>query len=200
MNHKLLFIPVALAILLPVQAYATSTGYATSTASTCGCHGSLSTDVTTTITGLSTIAPGATQTYTTTLTGTLLTGAGLNVRLTGLGGASLGDVEANTQVITSSKATAPYAGAPQITHVDSSVAAPAGNSGDWSYNFTLTAPLTLGTIVLNSVMLAFDGSTDESGDLWNNLTFSVQVIPEPSTILLLGAGMAGLAALGRRRR
>jgi len=182
--------------MLPAQAYAFSAAYATSTASTCGCHGSLSTAVTTTITGLSTIAPGATQTYTTTLTGTLLAGAGLNVRLTGLGGASLGDVEANTQVITSSKATAPYAGAPQITHLDAN----ANNVGDWSYNFTLTAPMTLGTLVLNSVMLAFDNDQSEAGDLWNNTTFSVQVIPEPSTILLLGAGMAGLAALGRRRR
>ena len=200
MNHKLLFIPVALAIVLPAQAHATSTGRATTTASTCSCHGSLSTAVTTTITGLSTILAGTTQTYTTTLTGTRQTGAGLNVRLTGIAGASLGDVETNTQVITSSKATAPYANAPQITHVNPSVAAPAGNSGDWAYNFTLTAPLTLGTLVLNSVMLAFDGTGDETGDLWNNTTFSVQVIPEPSTILLLGTGMAGLAALGRRRR
>ena len=198
MNHKLLFIPVALAIVLPVQAHATGTGRATSTASTCGCHGSLSTAVTTTITGLSTILAGTTQTYTTTLTGNLLTGAGLNVALGGLAGASLGDIEANTQIIVgSSKAPAPYASANQITHTD----AVADNTGDWSYNFTLTAPMTLGTIVINAAMLAFNGDEgDGPGDLWNFASRSIQVVPEPSTILLLGTGIAGLAALGRRRR
>lgn len=30
--------------------------------------------------------------------------------------------------------------------------------------------------------------------------FSIQVLPEPPTALLLGAGLAGLAALGRRRK
>ena len=196
MSHKLLFISIALAIVLPVQANASDAGRSTGATSTCGCHGSLSSEVTATITGLSTIFAGTTQTYTTTLTGNLLTGAGLNVALGGLAGAALGDIEANTKIIVgSSKAPAPYASANQITHTGI-----ADNTGDWSYDFTLTAPLTLGTIVLNSVMLAFDGSGDDTGDLFNNTTFSVQVIPEPSTILLLGTGMAGLAALGRRRR
>ena len=195
MNRKL-FLIIALAIVLPVQAYASDAGRNTGATSTCGCHGSLSTSVTATITGLSTILAGTTQTYTTTLTGNLLTGAGLNVALGGLAGASLGDIEANTKIIVgSSKAPAPYASANQITHTG----ALADNTGDWSYNFTLTAPLTLGTLVLNSVMVAFDGSGDATGDLWNNTTFSVQVIPEPSTILLLGTGIAGLAAPGRRR-
>ena len=196
MNRKLLFIPIALAIMIPVQAYASNNGRNTGATSTCGCHGSLSSEVSTTITGLSTILAGTSQTYTTTLTGNLLTGAGLNVALGGLAGASLGDIEANTQIIVgSSKAPAPYASANQITHTDGA----ADNTGDWSYNFTLTAPMTLGSIVLKAVMVAFDGDGTDSGDFWNNTTFSVQVIPEPSTILLLGTGMAGLAALGRRR-
>jgi hypothetical protein len=182
--------------MLPVQANASDGGRNTGATSTCSCHGSLSSEVTATITGLATIAPGATQTYTTTLTGTLLAGAGLNVALTGLAGASLGDIETNTKFIAATKAPAPYTTAPQITHTDAAT----DNLGDWSYNFTLTAPLTLGTIVLNSVMLAYNNDADSAGDFFNNTTFSVQVIPEPSTILLLGTGMAGLAALGRRRR
>jgi len=195
MNRKL-FLVSALAIMLPVQAHASDAGRNTGATSTCGCHGSLDAAVTATITGLSTILAGTTQTYTTTLTGTLLAGAGLNVALGGLAGASLGDIETNTKFIAATKAPAPYTTANQITHTD----ALADNTGDWSYNFTLTAPLTLGTIVLNSVMVAFDGDGSDAGDIVNNTTFSVQVIPEPSTILLLGTGMAGLAALGRRRR
>ncbi len=195
MNRKLLFIPVALAIMFSIQAHASDSGRNTGATSTCSCHGSLSSEVTATIAGLATIMQGTTQTYTTTLTGNLLTGAGLNVALGGIAGAALGDIEANTKFIAATKAPAPYATANQITHTD----ALADNTGDWSYNFTLTAPMTLGSIVLKAVMVAFDGSRDESGDLVNNTTFSVQVIPEPSTILLLGTGMAGLAALGRRR-
>jgi hypothetical protein len=188
MIRKLLLV-IALATVLPAQAYASDAGRNTGSTSTCGCHGSLNAGVTATITGLSTIAPGATQ------TGTLRTGAGLNVALGGMAGASLGDIETNTKFIAATKAPAPYTTAPQITHTS----ALADNTGDWSYNFTLTAPMTLGTIVLKSVMLAFDGDGTEAGDLFNNTTFSVTDIPEPSTILLLGIGRAGLAAIGRRR-
>jgi hypothetical protein len=189
MDRKLLLIPVALAIVISSQAYAEIGGIAKAGTSCGGCHGSASAAVTTTLSGPAALFAGATATYTASIAGANLgMGAGIDVARAGLAGSTLGDIEANTHTLSS-----------QIVHDDSTTGLPTGNIGDWSYNFTLTAPLTLGTIILNAVMNAFDGDGSSDGDLWDAVSFSVQVVPEASTILLLGTGMAGLAALGRRR-
>jgi hypothetical protein len=133
--------------------------------------------------------PGATESFTALISPQLGVGAGINVALAGLAGAALGDIETNTRLNST-----------QLVHEDGSTVSPAGNRGDWSYNFTVTAPLSLGTILINAVMLAFDGDGDASDlDLWDTVQFSVQVVPELSTVVLFGSGIAGLAAVGRRR-
>ena len=212
MTRKL-FLLLVLAIVIPAQAHALSKGYSrgasatgiTTAGTTCSCHGALSPDVTVTISGLSTIMAGATQTYTASIT-QVLEGAGIGVALGSnpLAGAALGDLEANTRILNSSTGSTRPMSLPNLVHNDSALAQPGGNLADWSYDFTLTAPMTLGSIIINAAMAAYNNNGGSSGDLWNFGSLTVQVttevVPEPSTILLLGTGMAGLAAIGRRRR
>ena len=207
MTRKL-FLLFALATLIPAQAYANAAGYARSAESsgtitagqTCGgCHGTASVDVTTTVTGPLTMLPGATETFTATISPELGVGAGIGVVLIGLAGSTLGDIETNTKLLTSTTSASRPISMVNLVHADGSSDAPAGNIGDWAYNFTVTAPLSLGTIVINAVMNAFDGDGGSAGDVWDPVQFSVQVVPELSTVVLFGSGIAGLAAIGRRR-
>ena len=207
MTRKL-FLLFALATLIPAQAYAYAAGYArgaaadgtTTAGQTCGgCHGTASVDVTTTVTGPLTMLPGATETFTASISPQAGVGAGIGVVLIGLAGSTLGSIETNTKIMNSATSSTRPISLPNLVHADGSSDAPAGNIGDWAYNFTVTAPLSLGTIVINAVMNAFDGDGGTAGDVWDPVQFSVQVVPELSTVVLFGSGIAGLAAVGRRR-
>jgi hypothetical protein len=195
------FIVALLAFALPLQVFAFPDGRVrggTTCGTATGCHGAASTEVTTTLTGPTTLLAGTSAMYTVSITQTGA-GGGLNVAVdpSSLAGATLGVLDANTQLL-SNAGTSP---APQLTHVNAYADAPAGNRGDWSYSFMVNAPLAAGSILLNAVMLAFDGSESASGDLWDTTTLAIQVIlPEPSTALLLGLGAAGLIGFQVRRR
>lgn len=157
------------------------------------CHGNSPTSsVAVSISGSSTLMPNETGTYTLTI-GTDLAGGALNVAIiSGMGG-TLGVVDANTKLLAGPTGE-------ELVHADAFSNAPTGNIGDWVYNFTVTAPGTIGaTITLAAVGMQFDNSFDQSGDFWNSpaLPFGITVVPEPGTGLLLAGG---LVAMGVRRR
>ena len=182
-----LFLLLVLASVIPGVASAYTAGRTTSASNSCGCHGALTPGLVS-VTGLAAIMAGTSSTYTASMVPGN-TGAAITVALAApLVGATLGDLEANTKMMAKT-------GVPdQVVQTDG-----ADVVGDWSYNFLVNAPLTLGTILVNVAMLAIDGDGSDAGDYYSNLQFSIQVVPEPSTILLCGLGLAGLAALGRRK-
>jgi len=187
-----------LALALSAQAYAFPDGRVTGGTSCGGCHGATSASVTTTLTGPTTLLAGTSATYTVSITPGTSAGGGLNVAIapSSLAGSTLGLLDANTKL-----ASGTSSAVPQLTHVNGLADAPAGNKGDWTYSFLVNAPQAAGTILLNAVMLAFDGDGSNAGDLWDATTLAIQVVlPEPSTLLLLGAGVATIVGIRLRRR
>jgi hypothetical protein len=179
-----------IALLAPSSALANINGTAVGGAG-CGgggCHGPVAGALSVSVSGPATVAPTSTNTYTLTIVGAL-SGGGFSLE-TDAG--TLSVVDGNTQMMTG-----------MVTHLDGSVAAPAGNIGDWSYDFDFTAPASIGTtITLAFSGLDFDASgTASPADDWNTNTFTIvtAAVPEPQTALLLGMGLGMLGFAGRRR-
>ena len=68
----------------------------------------------------------------------------------------------------------------------------------WSYQFLVLNCSTPGPLLVLAAMNAFDGSGDETGEIWNKTQLEVTV-PEPAAGALGMATFAALALLRRRR-
>jgi hypothetical protein len=173
--------------LAPAVAQAVPDGRASGGTSCLPCHSNPGqTDIGVSISGPASLATDASAMYTLTIDAALAGGA-LDVA-TDLG--SLTAVDSNTKLLSS-----------EVVHTNSAAGPPGGNLGDWTYNFMVTAPSTLGTITLSAVGMQYSNAEDgAANDPWNTTTFAINVVPEPGTALLLGTGLLGLALQGRRRR
>lgn len=69
------------------------------------------------------------------------------------------------------------------------------------FNVTILPAASEGTYTGFFTILGGDGSNPSAlNALSNTASFDVRVVPEPTTVLVLGAGLAGLAASRRRKR
>jgi hypothetical protein len=186
-----LLVALLFAVLVPFTAHARQDGIDKGGSGCGGCHGNSATgSLVVSVSGPTTVLANATATYTLSVS-TVNVGAGLSVD-TDAG--SLSVVDGNTKLLNG-----------MITHVDMTVAAPTGNRGDWSYNFDLTAPGTIGTTItlaFSGLAASGNGAADKGGvDPWNVGTYTVTtVVPEPTTALLVSMGLGMLAVAGRRRK
>lgn len=85
---------------------------------------------------------------------------------------------------------------PVISHDYAGEAPPNTLTGVWSYQFLLVNCQTPGPLLLMAAMNAFDGSGDETGEVWNGTQLDITV-PEPSALLLAVMALTPLAALRR---
>jgi hypothetical protein len=179
-----------LALAAPLPASARSDGRDDGGGGCGGCHGPSTTGTLgVSVSGPLTVLPSSTTTYTLTIDSNLAGGA-LSV-VTDAGSLAVATGQVNTQLLNGA-----------ITHVDANNAGSTGSLGDWSYNFDLIAPASIGT----TITLAFSGMTfngdsgSSNADLYNTGTFGISVIPEPATGLLTGMGLGILGIVGRRRK
>jgi len=179
-------------LFAPTQTFASSDGRTDGATDCAPCHGSTATgSVSVSISGDAILAPGATGNYTLSI-GAVGAGGALNVAVSStVGTATLGVSDANTKL-----------DGGELTHVDAFTSQPAGNTGDWLYDFTVTAPNNLGAVVMiAAVGMQFDGDFDNGvGDEWNSASVFSVLVPEPVTGSLLAGGLLGLFALSRGSR
>jgi len=88
---------------------------------------------------------------------------------------------------------------PVLSHAYSGDAPPSTLVGVWSYQFLVLNCQTPGPLLLMAAMNAFDGSGDETGEVWNDAELGITV-PEPSALLLGAAALASLSEMHRTRR
>jgi hypothetical protein len=188
-----LLLALLFAVLVPVTAHANSTGIERGGGGcNSGCHGNAPDQgLSVTVSGPATVAPSSTATYTLSIDPHINAGGGFSL-----------SADAGTLLLLPAETNTKFTGT-NITHVSA-----AANLGDWSYNFDLVAPATLGEIVTLSFSgMAYnnDGkATKGPGDGWNVGTYLVEVsnvvVPEPATGLLVSLGISMLALAGCRRK
>jgi len=129
----------------------------------CNCHGGISSNVNAIISGPSTIAPGATATYTVTITGGPLVRAGVNIAA-------------------SSGALSPVSSSGLVLEDDELKHFPPKSPSDGAvtFSFDYTAPNSVGTQTLYATANSVNFDGNNSGDEWNhapNFTLNISSSP-----------------------